>query len=352
MSTPLELQRQLRQTTEEYYEQMQRLNRDLALQLREETEQKQGMDFRRLSARAQGRPLVNRSLQMAEGDIWHDYLALLCLVARSAPEMEDGWLFIQRIACGIGIYSLADSAETAACLKEEDLERIARQFPNCGLRDAFLLDAMLVRLACSKPCPDTTALLAQLCNLMDCAEADIRFLSRLAVILANQDGKAYLALGLELGERNWLGLEYIQKSAGILYTDQIAQAAKHGFHRVILHDCTASPEDFCGDTIKMSECCLFRCHLKIEQYFSATDTTIEQCNLQMIYSLILEISDTMLSIFQITGKSVKHEYLVTMNRVRHRDCSIEFINRTQNSHELNLLETPKEGLKLTYTSSN
>lgn len=335
MSTPLELQRQLRQTTEEYYEQMQRLNRDLALHLREETEQKQGMDFRRLSARAQGRPLVNPPLQMAEGDVQHDYLALLCLVARSAPEMEDGWLFIQRIACGIGIYSLADSAETAACLKEEDLERIARQFPKCGLRDAFLLDAMLVRLACSKPCPDTTALLAQLCTLMGCTEDEIRFLSRLAVILANQDGKAYLALGLELGERNWLGLEYIQKSAGILYTDQIAQAAKHGFHRVILHDCTVEEsewKEFVKDDLEMTECCLFRCHIAASwRKIILTDTVLDQSVIKRSISSILSAMSN----------------LTILTRVKHRDSTVKFSTHySYRSEWIQCNDTSPEGLNI------
>ena len=332
MSTPLELQRQLRQTTEEYYEQMQRLSRDLALQLREETEQKQGMDFRRLSARAQGRPLANRPLQLAEGDVWHDYLALLCLVARSAPEMEDGWLFIQRIACGIGIYSLADSAETAACLKEEDLERIARQFPKYGLRDAFLLDAMLVRLACSRPCPDTTALLAQLCNLMGCPEEEIRFLSRLAVILARQDGKAYLALGLELGERGWLGLEYIQKSAGILYTDQITQAVKHGFHRVILHDCTAKTNELnelVESDLEITECCLFRCHIAHYKKIKLTDTILD-------HSIIANRS----------WSSFQHDARVTLTRVKHRDSVVKFATLfNYDSAWFQCNDTSPEGLK-------
>lgn len=339
MSTPLELQRQLRQTTEEYYEQMQRLNRDLALHLREETEQKQGMDFRRLSARAQGRPLVNRPLQMAEGDVQRDYLALLCLVARSTPETEDGWLFIQRIACGIGIYSLADSAETAACLKEEDLERIARQFPNCGLRDAFLLDAMLVRLACSRPCPDTTALLAQLCTLMGCTEEEIRLLSRLAVILARQDGKAYLDMGLDLGERNWLGLEYIQKSAGILYTDQISQAVKHGFHRVILHDCTVKAnelKELVKDDLEMTECCLKNCTFSTESRLSFKNSTADQCKFRIEY-------DYSHQVFRFFGNAD-----VSLDHVKHRNCCVEFKGFSYGHGELQFTETPKDGLEITY----
>ena len=336
MSTPLELQQQIRQTTEEYYEQMQRLTRELALSVRETQEGNLSLDFHALSARGRSRPLNNRILKHADSNLQRTYLALLCMVAQSASEMEDGWLLIQRIACGVGVDSLEGAVTTALSMKDEDLERLSRQFAAHDLRDAFLLDAMLVRLACPAPSDKTLELLTDFIVLTGCGEEDVRLLSRLAAVLARQDGKAYLDMGLELGDRNWLGLEYIQKSAGILYTDQIDQAIKHGFQRVILHDCVA---DLGGELpiineVMITECCLKNCTFSTKERYKIINSTMDQCSLRLIcdtWFLVLDFLDH-----------------VTLDHVKHRECSVEFKDFTYGSGKIQFAETPEEGLNITY----
>lgn len=336
MSTPLELQQQIRQTTEEYYEQMQRLTRELALSVRETQEGNLSLDFHALSARGRSRPLNNRILKHADSNLQRTYLALLCMVAQSAPEMEDGWLLIQRIACGVGVDSLEGAVTTALSMKDEDLERLSRQFAAHDLRDAFLLDAMLVRLACPDPSDKTLELLTDFIALTGCGEEDVRLLSRLAVVLARQDGKAYLDMGLELGDRNWLGLEYIQKSAGILYTDQIDQAIKHGLQRVILHDCVADLDNKlqCNDVV-ITECCLKNCTFSTKKRYNIINSIMDQCSLRLI-------DDAIGRIFSLFGDDI------TLYNVKHRECSVEFKDFTYGSGKIQFTETPEEGLNITY----
>lgn len=342
MSTPLELQQQIRQTTEEYYEQMQRLTRELALSVRETQEGNLSLDFHALSARGRSRPLNNRILKHADSNLQRTYLALLCMVAQSAPEMEDGWLLIQRIACGVGVDSLEGAVTTALSMKDEDLERLSRQFAAHDLRDAFLLDAMLVRLACPAPSDKTLELLTDFIALTGCGEEDVRLLSRLAVVLARQDGKAYLDMGLELGDRNWLGLEYIQKSAGILYTDQIDQAIKHGFQRVILHDCVADLDNKLPhndnkqlhNDVVITECFLKNCTFSTKKRYRIINSTMDQCSLRLIDDAI--------------GKIFFHFDDITLYHVKHRECSVEFKDFTYGSGKIQFAETPEEGLNITY----
>lgn len=283
MSTLLELQRQLRRVTEEYHEQMLALTRELTMAVQDvEAGQKQ-MDFQRLSKLGERCPLLHRGLQGVDDTLRNDYLTFLCAVAQSAPEMENGWLLLQRIACGVGVNSLEPLAAEAMCLEEGDMERFSDNICQKNLRNHFLLDAMLLRMACTQPCPKTEALLVNLSALMECPVEELRVLSKLAAVLARQDGSAYLSMGLELGERGWLGLEYIQDNANILYTDQFSEARKHGFHSVILHDCTIKKEDIPDDCIEMTECCLIHCRFTNSEKVALTYSTASKCTFEFPY---------------------------------------------------------------------
>ena len=280
MSTLLELQRQLRQVTEDYYTQMLMLTRELAMTAQEMEDDRKQIDFQRLAKLGSSRPLHHRWLKEVDENLRDDYLTFLCAVAQSAPEMDNGWLLLQRIACGVGVTSLESRAVAAMCMEEGDMERISGQICQNGLRDVFLLDAMLLRLACPSPCPKTEALLVDLSTLLECPSDDLRFLSQLAAVLAGQDGDAYLSMGVELGERDWLGLEYIQENAGILYTDQFSKVKEHGFRNVILHDCTIDEKDISSDLIELKKCCLFNCKLNVPAKIVLTDCIACQCTFQ------------------------------------------------------------------------
>ena len=160
------------------------------------------------------------------------------------------------------------------------MERFSHNICQKNLRDHFLLDAMLLRMACTQPCPNTEALLVNLSALMECPVKELRVLSKLAAVLARQDGSAYLSMGLELGERDWLGLEYIQKNADILYTDQFSEARKHGFHSVILHDCIIMEDDVPDDCVELTECCLFQCRFTDSTKVAFTRSTVSRCKFE------------------------------------------------------------------------
>ena len=277
MSTLLELQRQFRQVTEDYHAQMLTLTRELAMAAQEMEDDRKQIDFQRLAKLGHSRPLHHRWLKEVDENLRDDYLTFLCAVAQSAPEMDNGWLLLQRIACGVGVTSLESLAVAAMCMEEGDMERISGQIRQNGLQEAFLLDAMLLRLACPSPCPKTEALLVDLSTLLERPADDLRFLSQLAVVLAGQDGDAYLSMGVELGERDWPGLEYIQENAGILYTDQFSEARKHGLRSVILHDCTIEQEDIRDEYIEMTSCCLFKCQIKAPEKIILTHSTASRC---------------------------------------------------------------------------
>lgn len=317
MSTLLELQSQLRRVTEEYHEQMLALTRELTLAAQNAEAGPKQMDFQRLAKLGGSCPLLHRGLQGVDDALRTDYLTFLCAVAQSAPEMEDGWLLLQRIACGVGIVSLEPLAAAAMCLEDDDMKRFSDQICSNGLRDRFLLDAMLLRLACSQPCPKTEELLVDLSALMECPVDDLKFLSKLAVVLARQDGPSYLSMGLELGERDWLGLEYIQDNADILYTDQFSEARKHGFRSVILHDCTIEKEDMPDDCIELAGCCLFQCRFADSAKVTLTHSTASSC----VFNFSLPSFNFYLPVQHSARTHISRERKLQLNYCALQNCS-------------------------------
>lgn len=336
MSTLLELQSQLRQVTEEYHEQMLALTRELTLAVQDVQAGQTQMDFQQLSRLGGRRPLPHSGLKRLDNSLRNDYLTFLCAVAQSAPEMKDGWLLLQRIASGADVITLEPLAAAAMCLEEDDMERFSDHIVQKNLRDQFLLDAMLLRLACSQPCPKTEALLVNLSALMDCPAKDLKFLSKLAVVLARQDGVAYLSMGLELGERDWLGLEYIQDNAGILYTDQFSEARKHRFRFVILHDCIITEEDIPEYGIEMTGCCLYQCRFAEASKIILTHSTASEC----VFEFPFSYSGILSKRYGSTRRKMQLNHSVLQN------CSAISFSEGNLANFFELNSTPSKGIKL------
>lgn len=347
MSTLLELQKQLRQVTEDYHAQMLSLTRELALTAQKEEKEREGMDFQRLVRSGSRRPLRHRGLRKADEALRSDYLTLLCAVVQSAPEMEEGWLLLQRIACGVGIDSLEPLAAAAMCLEMDDMERMSRQIRQNGLQDRFLLDAILLRLACPRPCPQTEALLVDLSALMECSADDLRFLSALGVVLARQDGPAYLSMGIELGERDWPGLEYIRENAGILYTDQFSEARKQGFRSVILHDCTVRPKDISDSRIRLENCVLTDCVFSDASKLILVNTVAYRCKFCFPFTYLSE------SLYQIRMFTRKDPQKLVLDNVAHKKCQIQVYEGSDPDISLtryvDFINTSKQGLPVSRT---
>ena len=257
-----DLQKQLRQAADDFYQQIIALTQ--ALSDLEDTKPplpaQYGLNFARLAREGKQNPICSHPLEgrpKAEKEI---YLTALCALAQTVPEAEDAWLLIQRIALRLKISPLEQLAASAARIDEDALDRLALYLINDQLNASFLLDAMLVCLCCGEACPRTVEALEKLALLTALPEKKVAFLIELAEILARQDADAYLDLGLMLSEWSWLGLGYIQKNGDILYTNDFEAAKRHDLHRVILHDCVIDGKSL-GE-IEWKNCVLLDCSLE------------------------------------------------------------------------------------------
>lgn len=346
MSTLLELQTKLRQLTEDYHEQMLDLTRELSQAVEDAEGGQKQMNFKQLAKLGARRPLHNRWLEKAEDTLRSEYLIFLCAVAQSAPEMDEGWLLLQRIACGAGVSSLEALAAAAMCLEEGDMERFARQVgQDKGLRDSFLLDAMLLRLACPRPCPKTEELLVDLAAMLECPADELRFLAKLAAVVARQDGRAYLSMGFELAEQDWLGIEYIQENAGILYTDDFSRARARGFQSVILHDCIIDSSDIPSAKVEMVGCYLYRCSFNEPTKVILTDCMANGC---VFWFQVSDPTSTSNGRYISAFRSF-HRYSGDKMQLNHsimKKCQVECRERGDVTDFLELNDTPSTGVKI------
>lgn len=348
MSTLLELQTKLRQLTEDYHEQMLDLTRELSQAVEDAEGGQKQMNFKQLAKLGARRPLHNRWLEKAEDTLRNEYLIFLCAVAQSAPEMDEGWLLLQRIACGAGVSSLEALAAAAMCLEEGDMERFARQVgQDKGLRNSFLLDAMLLRLACPQPCPKTEELLVDLAALLECPAEELRFLGKLAAVVARQDGRAYLSMSFDLHRQGWPGFDYIQENAGILYTDDFSEAKKHGFQSVILHDCIINSSDIPSGKVEMVGCYLYKCRFNDPANVILTDCRANQCT----FSFPARYYN---GLYKVLEDSIYFSTKMQLNHSEMKDCEIKrpstLTDKTRIRDFLKLNDTPSTGVKICKTN--
>lgn len=258
MSTIPEIQAELRQAAAEFNDKITALTRALS-QVEAEHPQGKALDYERLARIGSRRPIQGHPAAKLGQLAKCRYLAPLCALAQAAPRGAEAWLLLQRIAAGLELSTLERPVAAALSMDEEELDKLLAQLKQEGLTEAFLLDAMLVRLCCGDQAAKTQELLTELAFWADLPQEEIPFLAKLAGVLARQDGDSYLSLALELAEKGWPGVCYLGPSARILYTDSYQEAERNGLRRVILHDCTFQID---VDTLSRDEPLVFdRCVL-------------------------------------------------------------------------------------------
>ena len=264
MSTIPEIQGGLRKATEELTARILELTRELSeIQVQQQEAAGGAPDFARLSREGGRRPIQNHPIAVLRQADQISYLAALCALAQAAPEASEAWLLLQRVA-GLHLPSLEQPLAAALRMGEEEMDALAAMLAREGRTSDFLLDAMLVRLCCGETCSRTVALLEKLVLLINPSDQEARFLARLTAILAQQEGGGLLELWKEQGLKTCPGICYLQKTSGVLYTDNPQAAQAHGFRRVILHDCTLKPDE--NDELVLDQCILLDCKIECARY--------------------------------------------------------------------------------------
>ena len=265
MSTIPEIQGGLRKATEELTARILELTRELSeIQVQQQEAAGGAPDFARLSREGGRRPIQNHPSAVLRQADQISYLAALCALAQAAPEASEAWLLLQRVASGLHLPSLEQPLAAALRMGEEEMDALAAMLAREGRTSDFLLDAMLVRLCCGETCSRTVALLEKLVLLINPSDQEARFLARLTAILAQQEGGGLLELWKEQGLKTCPGICYLQKTSGVLYTDNPQAAQAHGFRRVILHDCTLKPDE--NDELVLDQCILLDCKIECARY--------------------------------------------------------------------------------------
>ena len=263
MSTIPEIQGGLRKAAEELTARILELTRELSeIQVQQQEAAGGAPDFARLSREGGRRPIQNHPIAVLRQADQISYLAALCALAQAAPEASEAWLLLQRVASGLHLPSLEQPL--ALRMGEEEMDALAAMLAREGRTSDFLLDAMLVRLCCGETCSRTVALLEKLVLLINPSDQEARFLARLTAILAQQEGGGLLELWKEQGLKTCPGICYLQKTSGVLYTDNPQAAQAHGFRRVILHDCTLKPDE--NDELVLDQCILLDCKIECARY--------------------------------------------------------------------------------------
>lgn len=261
MSTIPEIQAGLRRAANELTARILELTRQLSeIQAQQQEAAGGTQDFARLSKEGGRRPIQNHPIAVLRQADQISYLAALCALAQAASEAAEAWLLLQRVASGLRLPSLEQPLAAALRMGEDEMDALEALLAREDLTSNFLLDAMLVRLCCGENCPRTTALLEKLVLLVHPPEQEARFLARLADILIRQDGEGFLKLWKEQGLKTCPGICYLQKTSGVLVTDDPQAARAHGFRRVILHDCTLKPDK--SDELVLDQCILLNCKIE------------------------------------------------------------------------------------------
>lgn len=146
------------------------------------------VDFQKILMLGRRYPVRNHCLGGRTAELQKQYLTLLAALLLTGKEhMEDGWLFLQRIAAG-GDTNLEISAlqADAATLKPKHLDSFTAAVRGEGLGDALLLDALLLCLTIQGDRP-AWEYISGLAELMGYLEGRLSLLASLAVAVAVRD---------------------------------------------------------------------------------------------------------------------------------------------------------------------
>lgn len=182
MKTMTQLQAELRAAAEH----IENLSRELA-QL-QPSEQKKTLDFAHIQTIGKRYPIRDHCLVRMDADFQRQYLTLLTApLLLESREPENGWLFLQRILCGVGCaIPLTDLQADAASLTEQQLDTFSAAVLERGLVDALMLDGMLLFLACQGG-ETMRDWLAALATLLACTLSQVQELADLAALIAGED---------------------------------------------------------------------------------------------------------------------------------------------------------------------
>lgn len=154
------------------------------------------IDFNRLQTIGCRQPIKGHLLARSDDDIKKRYIIILTSAVYLATEhCEKGWLFIQRIACGIGLQeSLSELAADGLNLTEKQLDKFTSEMMVSKLTNSLVLDCMLIYLSCGQKNKKMLKYMSGLFELLKCGKIEVEELLEIAKILAKQDKRAYLKL--------------------------------------------------------------------------------------------------------------------------------------------------------------
>ena len=222
MSSIIEIQKQIRQVTADFQEQIAKLTQELSeIKPQEKTEPQRKMNFSRLQRIGAKRAFLNHSLKNIAKDTQHRYLTFLCAVAQMGIYSDDAWIFIQRISSGVEIGSLERCVTDAMQISQEDVELVAEDIKAYNLENTFLLDVMLVYLASGAKSEKAKELISEFTALFESKPEDIEHLIAVAQAVAKQDEKEYLKRAQFLDGCQWVGRYYLNN---LVWTTQLEEA--------------------------------------------------------------------------------------------------------------------------------
>lgn len=279
MSSIIEIQKQIRQVTADFQEQIAKLTQELSeIKPQEKTEPQRKMNFSRLERVSAKRAFLNHSLKNIAKDTQHRYLTFLCAVAQMGIYSDNAWIFIQRIASGVGIGSLERCVTDAMRISQEDVELVTEAVRECKLENAFLLDLMLVHLASGAKSEKAKELISEFTALFESKPEDIKHLIAIAEVIAKQDWKNYLGCAEILSNMQWIGFGYMPEQPNMAYVNSWKDAKEYGYKGIVLHNFSVDE----SDRFEMKQCYLIDCNIYIRavcELILLQSCVLKDCNI-------------------------------------------------------------------------
>lgn len=158
--------------------------------------EKSNINFKGLKAIGNRHQIKGHQLARSNEEIKKHYITILIsLVYLVTDNQENGWLFIQRISCGIGLKEeLSQIAVDGLNLTEEQIEKFTEEILSSKLTNSLVLDCMLVYLSCKQKNKRMLEYMSGLFELVKCGKSELNEILQMAKVIATQDKKAYFKL--------------------------------------------------------------------------------------------------------------------------------------------------------------
>ena len=279
MSSIIEIQKQIRQETADFQEQIAKLTQELSeIKPQEKTEPQRKMNFSRLQRIGAKRAFLNHSLKNIAKDTQHRYLTFLCAVAQMGIYSDDAWIFIQRISSGVEIGSLERCVTDAMQISQEDVELVAEDIKAYNLENTFLLDVMLVYLASGAKSEKAKELISEFTVLFESKPEDIEHLIAVAQAVAKQDWKNYLGCAEILSNMQWIGFNYMPEKPNMTGVNSRREAKEYGYQGIVLHNFSFDE----SDRFELKQCYLIDCDIYVRavcELMLFQNCVLKDCNI-------------------------------------------------------------------------